>query len=54
MADGQSFRRALLACRDGARLHAGTRPGQAQRESIEARLRLLCAAGSGPGRPRCC
>jgi TetR/AcrR family tetracycline transcriptional repressor len=49
MADGRSFRRALLAYRDGARLHAGTRPGEAQRGSIEARLRLLCAAGFTPG-----
>lgn len=49
MADGQSFRRALLSYRDGARLHAGTRPGEAQRESIEARLRLLCEAGFEPG-----
>jgi len=48
-ADGRSFRRALLAYRDGARLHAGTRPGEAQRPSIEARLRLLCAAGFEPG-----
>jgi len=48
-ADGRSFRKALLAYRDGARLHAGTRPGEAQRESIEARLRLLCAAGFEPG-----
>jgi TetR/AcrR family tetracycline transcriptional repressor len=49
LADGRSFRKALLAFRDGARLHAGTRPGEAQRESIEARLRLLCAAGFEPG-----
>ena len=49
LADSRSFRRALLAFRDGARLHAGTRPGEAQRESIEARLRLLCAAGFEPG-----
>ncbi|HEY8975496.1 MAG TPA: tetracycline resistance transcriptional repressor TetR [Burkholderiaceae bacterium] len=48
LADGRSFRKALLAIRDGARLHAGTRPGEAQRESIEARLRLLCAAGFEP------
>jgi TetR/AcrR family tetracycline transcriptional repressor len=47
--DGRSFRHALLAYRDGARLHAGTRPGEAQREAIEARLRLLCAAGFEPG-----
>ncbi len=49
MEDGRSFRRALLAYRDGARLHAGTRPGEAQRGSIEARLTLLCAAGFEPG-----
>ena len=48
-ADGRSFRHALLSWRDGARLHAGTRPGEGQRESIEARLRLLCAAGFEPG-----
>src|ERR1700749_4776293 len=34
-ADGRSFRKALLAHRDGARLHAGTRPGPSQRDSIE-------------------
>ncbi|MFT7722728.1 MAG: TetR/AcrR family transcriptional regulator C-terminal domain-containing protein [Roseateles sp.] len=49
LADGLSFRSALLACRDGARLHAGTRPGEAQRASIEARLGRLCAAGFAPG-----
>ena len=49
LADGRSFRRALLAYRDGARLHAGTRPGESQRGSIEARLALLCAAGFEPG-----
>ncbi|WP_457426006.1 TetR/AcrR family transcriptional regulator C-terminal domain-containing protein [Roseateles sp. P5_E7] len=49
LADGRSFRHALLAYRDGARLHAGTRPGEAQRDSIEARLQLLCAAGFEPG-----
>lgn len=49
MADGRGFRRALLSYRDGARLHAGTRPGDTERASIEARLRLLCAAGFEPG-----
>ena len=49
MADGLSFRRALLAYRDGARLHAGTRPGKSQHEPIEARLRLLHTAGFTPG-----
>jgi TetR/AcrR family tetracycline transcriptional repressor len=48
-ASGHSFRRALLAYRDGARLHAGTRPGAGHFESIEARLQLLCAAGFEPG-----
>lgn len=49
MTDGRSFRRALLGYRDGARLHAGTRPGESQRAAIEARLGLLCAAGLAPG-----
>jgi len=49
MGNGRSFRQALLAYRDGARLHAGTRPGQVQFASIEARLRLLCEAGFEPG-----
>ena len=49
MEDGRSFRQALLAYRDGARLHAGTRPGEAQRGSIELRLQRLCSAGFEPG-----
>lgn len=49
MANGHSFRRALLAYRDGARLHAGTRPSPLHFESIEGRLRLLCDAGFEPG-----
>lgn len=49
MSSGRNFRRALLAYRDGARLHAGTRPGLPQFASMEARLRLLCAAGFEPG-----
>jgi TetR/AcrR family tetracycline transcriptional repressor len=49
MEDGLSFRHALLAYRDGARLHAGTRPTPAHYPSIEARLQLLCAAGFEPG-----
>jgi TetR/AcrR family tetracycline transcriptional repressor len=49
LADGQGFRHALLAYRDGARLHAGTRPGESQHASIEARLGRLCAAGFEPG-----
>jgi TetR/AcrR family tetracycline transcriptional repressor len=49
LANGHSFRRALLAYRDGARLHAGTRPSPANFKSIEARLQLLCAAGFEAG-----
>ena len=49
LANGRSFRQALLAYRDGARLHAGTRPGQVQFASIEARLRRLNEAGFEPG-----
>jgi TetR/AcrR family tetracycline transcriptional repressor len=49
MANGRSFRHALLAYRDGARLHAGTRPGQVQFASIETRLQRLNEAGFEPG-----
>jgi TetR/AcrR family tetracycline transcriptional repressor len=40
-----SFRRALLAYRDGALIHAGTRPSGPQMETAEAQLHFLCAAG---------
>ncbi|MDW6021636.1 tetracycline resistance transcriptional repressor TetR [Mesorhizobium sp. BAC0120] len=43
-----SFRTALLAYRDGARVHAGTRPTQPQFGTAEAQIRLLCAAGFDP------
>lgn len=43
--NAQSFRRALLAYRDGARIHAGTRPSGRQMETAEAQLRFLCASG---------
>ncbi|AZE73893.1 Tetracycline resistance regulatory protein TetR [Pseudomonas synxantha] len=43
--NARSFRRALLAYRDGARIHAGTRPGESQMETAEAQLRLLCESG---------
>ena len=39
-----SFRRALLAYRDGARIHAGTRPAAPQMEKADAQLRFLCDA----------
>ncbi|MFN2767835.1 TetR/AcrR family transcriptional regulator C-terminal domain-containing protein, partial [Escherichia coli] len=44
------FRRALLAYRDGARLHAGTRPQEPQFAIIEAKVALLCRAGLTPER----
>lgn len=44
-ANAHSFRKALLSHRDGARIHAGTRPGNSHFASIEAQLQLLCSAG---------
>ncbi|CAB5694764.1 Tetracycline repressor protein class D [Delftia tsuruhatensis] len=49
VANAHSFRRALLAYRDGARLHAGTRPHGAQFEALEAKLALMHGAGFEPG-----
>lgn len=43
--NARSFRAALLAYRDGARIHAGTGPSSPQYAAIEAQVRLLCAAG---------
>lgn len=43
--NARSFRQALLAYRDGARIHAGTRPGAPQMETADAQLRFLCEAG---------
>lgn len=47
--NARSFRRALLAYRDGARIHAGTRPAPDQLDCVEAQLRMLCDAGFEPG-----
>ena len=47
-ANAINFRRALLAYRDGARLHAGTRPQEPQFAIIEAKVALLCRAGFTP------
>lgn len=47
--NARSFRRALLAYRDGARIHAGTRPRASQMETSEAQLRFLCTAGFSAG-----
>nr|UGK56897.1 Tn1721 family tetracycline repressor protein class A [Escherichia coli] len=50
--NARSFRQALLAYRDGARIHAGTRPGAPQMETADAQLRFLCEAGFfRPGTP---
>lgn len=45
---GRSFRRALLTYRDGARVHAGTRPDMTGLPALEAKVRLLCNAGFAP------
>ncbi|HET8729220.1 MAG TPA: tetracycline resistance transcriptional repressor TetR [Alphaproteobacteria bacterium] len=46
--NSRSFRNALLAYRDGARIHAGTRPGEPQFGIAEAQIRFLCEAGFTP------
>ena len=46
--NARSFRHALLAYRDGARLHAGTRPRALHFSSIERKVTLLCDAGFTP------
>ncbi|OWJ65529.1 TetR/AcrR family transcriptional regulator C-terminal domain-containing protein [Inquilinus limosus] len=47
-ADARQFRRALLSRRDGARLHAGTRPEPAEFAAVESETALLCTAGLAP------
>ncbi|MDZ5647027.1 TetR/AcrR family transcriptional regulator C-terminal domain-containing protein [Nitrospirillum sp. BR 11828] len=46
--NARSFRHALLAYRDGARVHAGTGPDREQIPLVEAQLRLLCGHGFAP------
>ncbi len=46
--DARSFRRALLRYRDGARVHAGTRPDIGMFASLDARVRAMCEAGFAP------
>ncbi|MFI6043921.1 TetR/AcrR family transcriptional regulator C-terminal domain-containing protein [Nocardia sp. NPDC051321] len=41
----RSFRRTLLMRRDGARLHAGTRPGSADLDRIAQKMAFLVASG---------
>lgn len=43
--NGRSFRKALLNYRDGARIHAGTRPSAPHFATAEAQIRFLCQAG---------
>lgn len=43
----RAFRRGLLRYRDGARVHAGTRPDPAQLPSIEAQVQAMTNAGFG-------
>ncbi|MDR0252926.1 MAG: tetracycline resistance transcriptional repressor TetR [Brucellaceae bacterium] len=46
--NGCSFRKALLSYRDGARIHAGTRPTAPHFATAEAQIRFLCQAGFSP------
>jgi len=44
-ANARSFRAALLKHRDGARIHAGTRPGPSDLKGVDAQLKLYFDAG---------
>ncbi|HMG50510.1 MAG TPA: TetR/AcrR family transcriptional regulator C-terminal domain-containing protein [Inquilinus sp.] len=46
--NARQFRRALLAYRDGARIHAGTRPVPAEFTAVESEVAGLCALGFSP------
>ncbi len=46
--NGRSFRKALLSYRDGARIHAGTRPAAPHFATAEAQIRFLCQADFSP------
>lgn len=46
--NARSFRRALLTYRDGARIHAGTRPTNDQMGQAEAQIGFLVQAGFTP------
>lgn len=48
LATARSFRRAMLAVRDGARLNAGTRPDDSQFADAERQLELYVASGFTP------
>ncbi|SCB47732.1 TetR/AcrR family transcriptional regulator C-terminal domain-containing protein [Rhizobium multihospitium] len=49
-ANARSFRSALLAWRDGARVHAGTEVDPSHLDAIEAQLECLLVAGFDPGK----
>ena len=46
--DMRTFRKSLLRYRDGARVHAGTRPDASMYRSIDERARAMCDAGFAP------
>jgi TetR/AcrR family transcriptional regulator, tetracycline repressor protein len=46
--DMRRFRAGLLRYRDGARVHAGTRPDASVHESLDVRARAMCDAGFTP------
>jgi TetR/AcrR family tetracycline transcriptional repressor len=48
--NARSFRSALLAFRDGARVHAGTEAAPDDLDHVEAQLMVLVRAGFSPGR----
>ncbi|HEY7898190.1 MAG TPA: TetR/AcrR family transcriptional regulator C-terminal domain-containing protein [Gemmatimonadaceae bacterium] len=43
--NARSFRQSLLRYRDGARVHAGTRPDASLYASLDSRVRAMCEAG---------
>ncbi|WP_316527643.1 TetR/AcrR family transcriptional regulator C-terminal domain-containing protein [Kitasatospora brasiliensis] len=47
-ADARAKRNALLAYRDGARVHAGTLPAESELPAVEAQLGALCRSGLRP------
>lgn len=51
--DARTFRRTLLRYRDGARVHAGTRPDAGMFGSLDRRVRIMCEAGFTPADALC-
>ena len=43
--NAREFRNALLAFRDGARLHAGSKPNEAELQRVESKIQYLVRAG---------